>query len=32
MFAGIDINDCFETETGMKDVERLGAFIRETRK
>ncbi|WP_199741399.1 phosphoribosylanthranilate isomerase [Prevotella sp. OH937_COT-195] len=27
MFAGIDVNECFEKETGIKDVEKLGNFI-----
>ena len=30
-FAGIDLNSCFETEPGVKDVEKLRDFIREIR-
>jgi phosphoribosylanthranilate isomerase len=30
-FAGIDLNSCFETEPGVKDVEKLRTFIREIR-
>ena len=27
MFAGVDLNSCFETEPGVKDVEKLKAFM-----
>ncbi|WP_321426568.1 phosphoribosylanthranilate isomerase [uncultured Bacteroides sp.] len=31
-FAGVDLNSCFETAPGMKDVEKLSRFINELRK
>lgn len=31
MLAGIDVNNMFETEPGVKDVEKLGAFVEKVR-
>lgn len=31
MFAGIDLNSCFEIEPGIKDIEKLATFISEIR-
>ena len=30
-FAGVDVNSCFETEPGVKDVEKLRLFIEKLR-
>ncbi|WP_321519226.1 phosphoribosylanthranilate isomerase [uncultured Bacteroides sp.] len=32
LFAGVDLNSCFETAPGMKDVEKLSRFFKELRK
>jgi len=28
MFAGIDVNSCFEIEPGVKDMDKVRAFVK----